>query len=150
MTACRRRALSSVAVRRRAAAAAAPSGFCIWGGLLCSEHFVSGAKQDNPLSPAFVPSLFAHTSVREREKQNYVFQKFLKTQQRKRKIRETSRCLADPSTTDVADMEEHEVTTDHNTDHSYSRDTGPGIVEPCVNPSCQATTFALESECAPS
>ena len=44
-------------------------------------------------------------------------------------------------------MEEHEVTTDHNTDHSYSRDTGPGIVEPCMNPSCQATTFALESEC---
>ncbi|CAL8346776.1 unnamed protein product [Gadus morhua 'NCC'] len=107
------------------------------------EHFVSGAKRDNHLSPAFVPSLFAYTSVREREKQNYVFQKFLKTQQRKRKIRENSRCLADPSTTDVADMEEHEVTTDHNTDHSYSRDTGPGIVEPCVNPSCPGYNICI-------
>ena len=51
------------------------------------------------------------------------------------------RQIADPSTT-VADMEEQEVTTDHNTDHSYTRDTGLGFVEPCVNPSCQ--TFAME------
>ncbi|KAK0151943.1 THAP domain-containing protein 4 [Merluccius polli] len=115
--------------------------------LLCSEHFLSGAKQDNPLSPDFVPSLFAHTSKREGEKQHYAFQKFQKTQLMKRKIRENCSSLADPSTTSVTDMEEHEVTTDHHTDHSYSRDTGPGIVEPCMNPSCQAVMFAMESEC---
>ncbi|KAK0149998.1 THAP domain-containing protein 4 [Merluccius polli] len=115
--------------------------------LLCSEHFLSGAKQDNPLSPDFVPSLFAHTSKREGEKQHYAFQKFQKTQLMKRKIRENCSSLADPSTTGVTDMEEHEVTTDHHTDHSYSRDTGPGIVEPCMNPSCQAVMFAMESEC---
>lgn len=59
----------------------------------------------------------------------------------KRKIRETCSSLADPSTTDVADVEEHKVTT--STDHNYTKDTGPGIVEPCVNPSCQATMSAL-------
>ena len=60
----------------------------------------------------------------------------------KRKMRETISSLADPSTTNVNDVEEHEVTTstDCHTDHNYSNsDTGPGIVEPCVNPSCQAT-----------
>uniref|UniRef100_A0A8P4G3H8 THAP-type domain-containing protein n=1 Tax=Dicentrarchus labrax TaxID=13489 RepID=A0A8P4G3H8_DICLA len=95
--------------------------------LLCNEHFVSGAKQDNPLSPDFVPSLFAHTSAREREKQHYASKKFQQTQLMKRKIRKTCSSLADPSTTNGADVEEH---------------------EPCVNPSCQATMSALESECA--
>lgn len=29
-----------------------------------------------------------------------------------------------------------------------TREAGPGIVEPCMNPSCQAMIFAMESECA--
>ena len=27
---------------------------------ICSAHFISGAKRDNPLSPDFVPTVFAH------------------------------------------------------------------------------------------
>ena len=29
---------------------------------LCSSHFISGAKSDDPLSPDFVPSVFARTA----------------------------------------------------------------------------------------
>ena len=66
----------------------------------------------------------------------------------KRKIREASSTTpaddTEPSTTDVADTEELEVTSDHN----YVKEAGPGILKPCMNPSCQATIFAMERECA--
>ncbi|KAJ7991186.1 hypothetical protein DPEC_G00294640 [Dallia pectoralis] len=63
----------------------------------------------------------------------------------KRKIRENCSRLTDSSTTDVAVVEEQEGTTSN--DHIYSKDTGRGNVEPCVNPFCQATMSAMESEC---
>ncbi|KAK5613231.1 hypothetical protein CRENBAI_025891 [Crenichthys baileyi] len=33
---------------------------------ICSKHFISGQKSNNPLSPDYVPSLFAHTPAAER------------------------------------------------------------------------------------
>ena len=35
---------------------------------LCSSHFISGAKCNDPLSPDFVPSVFAHTSSPQKGK----------------------------------------------------------------------------------
>ncbi|XP_053541903.1 LOW QUALITY PROTEIN: THAP domain-containing protein 1-like [Ictalurus punctatus] len=35
---------------------------------VCSEHFIKGAKSDDPLSPDWVPSVFLHTKATKRRK----------------------------------------------------------------------------------
>ena len=35
---------------------------------LCSSHFISGAKCDDPLSPDFAHSMFAHTNSPQKRK----------------------------------------------------------------------------------
>ncbi|XP_041847555.1 uncharacterized protein LOC121643965 isoform X1 [Melanotaenia boesemani] len=35
---------------------------------LCSEHFLNGQKSDNPLSPNYVPTVFAHTKSPQKRK----------------------------------------------------------------------------------
>ncbi|KAG5284761.1 hypothetical protein AALO_G00030180 [Alosa alosa] len=35
---------------------------------LCSDHFIKGAKSDDPLSPDWVPSVFSHTPATKRGK----------------------------------------------------------------------------------
>ena len=35
---------------------------------LCFSHFISGAKCDDPLSPDFTPSVFAHTTSPQKRK----------------------------------------------------------------------------------
>ncbi|XP_012990894.2 zinc finger protein 436-like [Esox lucius] len=51
---------------------------------LCSAHFVSG-KSDNPLSPDYVPSLFAHLTPNQTNKCLYNLEKFEIRQLMKRK-----------------------------------------------------------------
>ena len=36
--------------------------------VLCSAHFASGSKSNNPLSPDYVPTLFSHSSTDERRR----------------------------------------------------------------------------------
>ncbi|KAF3837868.1 hypothetical protein F7725_009636, partial [Dissostichus mawsoni] len=56
---------------------------------LCSQHFVSGRTNDNPMSPDYIPSLFAHTSAGQRQRSIYATSRFEHTQQMKRKRTET-------------------------------------------------------------
>ncbi|XP_056133917.1 THAP domain-containing protein 1-like [Lampris incognitus] len=64
--------------------------------ILCCQHF-TGRKNDNPMSPDYVPSLFAHTSAGQRQKNIYANSMFEHTQQMKWKKTET---LAPCSDTD--------------------------------------------------
>nr|XP_053649362.1 uncharacterized protein LOC128700283 isoform X2 [Cherax quadricarinatus] len=43
---------------------------------LCSEHFITGAKSDHPLSPDYVPSIFKYVSASKKRKQHYLVKKF--------------------------------------------------------------------------
>ncbi|KAJ7991944.1 hypothetical protein DPEC_G00289110 [Dallia pectoralis] len=54
---------------------------------VCSAHFLSG-KSDNPLSPDYVPSLFAHLTPSQKNKCLYNFKKFDIRQLMKRKMTE--------------------------------------------------------------
>ncbi|XP_033977720.1 uncharacterized protein LOC117475554 [Trematomus bernacchii] len=124
---------------------------------LCSQHFVSGRKNDNPMSPDYIPSLFAHTSAGQRQRSIYATSRFEHTQQMKRKRTETlvpdsdHETVAPPSTSDATGLditlvEQVECVKD---DHSYSQAIlSSGIVEPCSNAACQATVKALTNECA--
>ncbi|KAI4830170.1 hypothetical protein KUCAC02_001820 [Chaenocephalus aceratus] len=52
---------------------------------LCSQHFVSGRNNDNPMSPDYIPSLFAYsTSAGQRQGSIYATSRFEHTQQMKR------------------------------------------------------------------
>ncbi|XP_060782767.1 THAP domain-containing protein 1-like [Neoarius graeffei] len=54
---------------------------------LCSDHFISGKKSNNPTSPDYAPSIFAHTSSplkrkRKREMETYTRRERSKKQRR--------------------------------------------------------------------
>ncbi|KAF3838847.1 hypothetical protein F7725_010615 [Dissostichus mawsoni] len=114
-------------------------------------------KNDNPMSPDYIPSLFAHTSAGQRQRSIYATSRFEHTQQMKRKRTETlvpdsdHETVAPSSTSDATGLditlvEQVECVKD---DHSYSQAIlSSGIVEPCSNAACQATVKALTNECA--
>lgn len=109
--------------------------------------------------PDFVPSLFAHTSARQRQKTIYANSRFEHTQQMKRKRTETVARSSDdaghktvaPSSDDTEQDGTVEVQTECTTltdEHSYSQAIRmPGLMEPCSNAACQVTFKALTDEC---
>ncbi|KAG5264187.1 hypothetical protein AALO_G00273140, partial [Alosa alosa] len=57
------------------------------GFRLCSDHFISGAKSENPLSPDYIPSIFEHTSTAEKKRRNMLLDTFSRRQKAKRQRR---------------------------------------------------------------
>ena len=51
---------------------------------LCSCHFISGAKSDDPLSPDSVPSVFPHTASLQKRKRVNAMKSYERRKQRKR------------------------------------------------------------------
>lgn len=73
---------------------------------LCSSHFISGQKSDDPLSPDYVPSIFDYTSTPEKQKASADLVAYERRKESRKKrvnaaaMEETSapkrrRCLAD-------------------------------------------------------
>lgn len=52
---------------------------------LCSAHFVSGEKSNNPLSPDYVPSLFAHVNSSLKQKRVRDLSRFERTSEGKKR-----------------------------------------------------------------
>lgn len=50
------------------------------GFRLCSDHFISGEKSDNPLSPDYVPSVFMHVPSAVIEKGKLIMKTFIRRQ----------------------------------------------------------------------
>ncbi|XP_051527764.1 uncharacterized protein LOC127425619 [Myxocyprinus asiaticus] len=114
--------------------------------VLCNEHFISGEKSENPMSPDFVPSVFAHTSAAQKQRNVYKLKRFEQTQALKRKRTQA----VDESHTTVAinnndtDLEK----TDRYDEHSYATTVhSPQTFTTCTNTACQATVKALTDEC---
>ncbi|CAL9701336.1 unnamed protein product [Knipowitschia caucasica] len=62
-----------------------PNGF-----RLCSDHFITGKKSDNPLSPDYVPSVFRHVPSPVKKKGKMLMDTFSRRQAaKKRKQQET-------------------------------------------------------------
>ncbi|XP_060755369.1 peroxynitrite isomerase THAP4-like isoform X1 [Neoarius graeffei] len=55
---------------------------------LCSDHFISGARSNHPLSPDFVPSVFQHTSSPVKRKGQQSLESFQRRQAMKSRKRE--------------------------------------------------------------
>ena len=61
---------------------------------ICSEHFVSGTKSNNPLAPNYVPSLFKHVRSLEKHRLETQMDRFKRAiATRKRRIEETEKSL---------------------------------------------------------
>ncbi|XP_035282833.1 uncharacterized protein LOC118232196 isoform X1 [Anguilla anguilla] len=48
---------------------------------LCSMHFITGRRSDDPLSPDYVPSWFAHTTTEEKEKSMAAMRRYKRSQE---------------------------------------------------------------------
>ena len=57
---------------------------------LCSEHFVTGKKSNNPLAPNFIPTIFKHISSPQKRRLNAMAVSFDRRQTMKRKREESS------------------------------------------------------------
>ncbi|XP_036374247.1 uncharacterized protein LOC118770594 [Megalops cyprinoides] len=66
---------------------------------LCSMHFISGRRSDDPLSPDYIPSWFAHTTTVEKERSMAAMRRYRRRQDALPKKDGISRSLlADPTT----------------------------------------------------
>ncbi|KAJ8391023.1 hypothetical protein AAFF_G00096440 [Aldrovandia affinis] len=48
---------------------------------LCSMHFITGRRSDDPLSPDYVPSWFAHTTTEEKERSMAAMRRYKRSQE---------------------------------------------------------------------
>ncbi|XP_061922219.1 uncharacterized protein LOC133662328 isoform X2 [Entelurus aequoreus] len=61
---------------------------------ICNEHFISGAKSEDPLSPDYVPSIFEHTQSPHKRKLKCSMKIFERRQNLKQRKRDRERALA--------------------------------------------------------
>ncbi|XP_056135061.1 peroxynitrite isomerase THAP4-like [Lampris incognitus] len=62
---------------------------------ICNEHFLRGKKSDDPLSPDYVPSVFAHMKTPEKRRAQKSLEKYeVREAMRKRKSQESSKTKA--------------------------------------------------------
>ncbi|XP_029938068.1 transcription factor E2F3 isoform X2 [Salarias fasciatus] len=100
---------------------------------LCSEHFVSGQKSDNPLSPDYVPSLFKFLSPQERQQKIDDYMEFERTHRLRYRTDDTGVPTAGGTDADVEDSggirshEDGSQTVEH--DEKTARDESS---VPCV------------------
>ena len=63
---------------------------------ICSEHFVSRVKSNNPLAPNYVPTIFQYTTSPVKRKLEAKLEAFMRRQlTKKRRIEESERALVD-------------------------------------------------------
>ena len=84
---------------------------------LCSEHFVSKSKSDNPLNPDYVPSVFKHTNTPtkrrlQKDQENFERKQALK----RRRIENTLESAAGDDDDHSGDENQLASPTDHDTD----------------------------------
>ena len=84
---------------------------------LCSEHFVSKSKSDNPLNPDYVPSVFKHTNTPtkrrlQKDQENFERRQVLK----RRRIENTLESAAGDNDDHSGDENQLASPTDHDTD----------------------------------
>ena len=63
---------------------------------ICSEHFISGEKSSDPLSPDYVPSVFQHLSSPQKRKLEESLSRYERRKATKRKRSENSTQLVEP------------------------------------------------------
>ena len=61
---------------------------------LCSEHFISGCKSNDPLSPDYIPTIFAHTKSPVKRKAAVDLERFERTAEMKKKKRDNAEKLS--------------------------------------------------------
>uniref|UniRef100_A0A8C6TSK3 THAP domain-containing protein 1 n=1 Tax=Neogobius melanostomus TaxID=47308 RepID=A0A8C6TSK3_9GOBI len=85
---------------------------------ICGEHFLQGQKSQDPLSPDYVPSVFAHTTVAAKRYSLKTLQKYGIRQEMKKKRKQQSsrnedaRGLFNPTSEETVPKENNENVAD--------------------------------------
>lgn len=119
-----------------------------------SHSTTVGQKNENPLSPDYMPSLFAYLTPEQQQRKINSYSKFEQTQAVKRKRRVTNDGVVAPSENscqmDSGDTSAQED-RDQIADHSYcqeatsSMNAESGVA--CSNEACQTTVRRLTEDC---
>uniref|UniRef100_A0A9J8CTH5 THAP domain-containing protein 1 n=1 Tax=Cyprinus carpio carpio TaxID=630221 RepID=A0A9J8CTH5_CYPCA len=128
---------------------------------LCTDHFISGRKSDNPLSPDFVPSIFNYVPSPEKRKRKMrleVFNRRQKIEQTKVSAkaippRASTDCPQDNNKEPPADQTPTTEPLKESTHEEPGNDVQPVLHEddpatpPCSTETCGKHVQSLEQEC---
>ncbi|XP_063752115.1 uncharacterized protein LOC134872657 [Eleginops maclovinus] len=127
------------------------------GFRLCSDHFISGRKSDNPLSPDFIPSIFDYLPSPEKRRHKTRLEVFNRRQKAKLHKVEQAKISAEAirqrTSTDAA-PEDHITEplkeppiTDPLEDSADDPVQPEPVTPPCTSETCCTRIQSLEQEC---
>ncbi|XP_060767310.1 THAP domain-containing protein 1 A-like [Neoarius graeffei] len=76
---------------------------------LCSDHFISGKKGNDPTSPDYAPSIFAHTSTPLKRKRKREMETYTRREQSKKQRRD--QCAKAPAASALLKLSEQVIST---------------------------------------
>ena len=101
---------------------------------VCSAHFVSGKKDDDPLSPDYVPSIFIYVASPEKRRAKQRLERYKQRKEAKRRRLDSCRPLAAGALLEIGSSSDSELDPDSAKDGTQTDNFGMGDASTSCDP----------------